>query len=186
MELSWLIFALVMAANTLYVGAVMMAQALDKSLPARHSIISGTNQKFLYVQDFWTMTYGDLFGIPLITNAFVHLAVRDAANLLWLLLVAALSAAIFAKICLGKSHKPDYGFPQTGKISFAGILHLFYFGMGIGAVVACLWSLFEGRLTGLVLWLAVLGAAAYAVCFAAELRSGNLDPLKRIETDQKK
>ena len=87
MEFSWLIFVSVAVFNFLCIGAILVAQALDKSLPPRNSAIPGTRQdpddpksppqKFLYIQDFWTMTWGDGIGVLLIVNAFVHLAVKD-------------------------------------------------------------------------------------------------------------
>ena len=160
---------------------MLLAQTLDKSLPARNSVIPATSQKFLYIQDFWTMTWGDAVGVPLIVNAFVHLAVKDITNVWWCLPVSLASALIFLKMCLGKNHKPDYGFPDIGKISLAGILHLFYFGAGIGASVMCVWNLCTGELTGWVLCVALAGGVFYIACFFAEIRSGNFDPLKKVE-----
>jgi len=181
-EFSWLIFVLVMVVNIVCIGVMLLAQAVDKSLSARHSVIKGTNQKFLYIQDFYTMTYGDLVGVPLIVVAFVHLAVQDITYVWWGLPVVVVSVPGFLKMCLGKDHKPDYGFPDIGKISFAGILHLFYFGAGIGASVMCVWGLIAGNLTGAVLWVALGGGAFYVGCFIAEIKSGNFDPLKRVES----
>lgn len=181
MEFSWLIFVLVMVTNIACISVMLLAQAVDKNLPARHSIIKGTNQKFLHIQDFYTMTYGDLIGVPLIVVAFVHLAVQDITNLWWGLPIVLVSGLGFLKMCLGKNHKPDYGFPDIGKVSFAGILHLFYFGAGIGASAMCVWNLIAGDLRGPVMWVALAGGAFYFACFILEVRSGNFDPLKRVE-----
>ncbi len=181
MDFSWLIFVAVMVINDLWMGAIFLAAQLDKSLPTWYSIIPGTNQKFLPPKGFWTMTYGDLIGVPLIVNAFVHLAMQDIANLWWGLPIAMVSTGIFAKMCLGENHKPDYGFPDIGKISLAGILHLPYFGVGIGASAMSVWSIFTGELTGPVLWVALAGGAIYIACFVAEIKFGNFDQIKRTE-----
>lgn len=195
MEFSWLIFVVVCLTNALCMGAMLVAQALDKNLPPRRSVIPGTRwtekdeegnskehwQEFLYIQDFWTMTWGDGIGVLLIANAFVHLVVKDITNLWWGLPIVVVSGLGFLKMCLGKDHKPDYGFPDIGKVSFAGILHLFYFGAGIAASVMCVWNLITGDLRGPVMWVALAGGAFYIGCFVLEIKSGNFDPIKILE-----
>ena len=184
MEFSWLIFVSVVIANFLCIGVMLLAQALDKSLPTRNSIIPGTNQKFLYIQDFWTMVYGDMFGVSLITTAFVHLAVNEYVNLWqWITLVTitVVSAIGFMKMCLGKDHKPDYGFPEIGKISTAGVLHLPYFGVGIAVSAVTTWNLVAANLwKEPTMWVGLAGGAWYITCFILEIKSGNFDPLKRV------
>lgn len=160
--------------------AMHVAQIADTDLPTRHSIIPGTNQKFIYMEDFYTFIWGDMFGVPLIINAFVHLVNKDISNLWWGLPIMLVSALLFLKMCLGKDHKPDFGFPDIGKISLAGILHLFYFGIAIGASVMCIWNLCTGKLTGTTLWVALGGGVFYTGCFILEIKSGNFDPLKRV------
>lgn len=78
-------------------------------------------------------------------------------------------------MCLSKDYKPDWGFPEIGKISAGGLLHLPYFGF---SVVAGVWCLGLFRFPGTVLWTYLAGAVLYAVCFALEIKSGNFDPLK--------
>ncbi len=178
-----LILAVVLAINTVGVISILLAQDTDANLPVRHSLIPGTNQKFLYIQDFWTMTWGDLYGVPLFVNAFVHLVKREIIYLWWAIPIGAVVTLGFLVMCLGKNHKPDYGFPATGKISLAGKLHLFYFGMGWGAGLVALWSLF---VTGdspldIIAWVGLAGAGFYLACFGAEFASGNFDQLKKLE-----
>jgi len=176
-EFSWLIFASVMVANVACIGVMLLAQAVDRNLPSRNSFIPMTKQRFLYIQDFWTMTWGDGIGVLLITNAFVHLAVKDITNLWWSLPIVVVSGLGFLKMCLGNAHKPDYGFPDRDKVSFAGILHLFYFGVGIAASVMCVWNLITGDLRGPVMWTALVGGVFYILCFIMEMKSGNFDQL---------
>jgi len=178
MEFSWSILGLVLFGNTLFCAITIFAQDMERNLPVRHSLIPGTRQKFLYLQDFWTMTLGDWIAIPLIFNAFVHLAVKDISNFWWSTPFMVISATAFFKMCMGKNHKPDYGFPDIGIISTAGILHLFYFGVAVGGSVICIWNLCIGELSGPVMWTALAGAIFYIGCFVLEVRSGNFDPLK--------
>ena len=119
--------------------------------------------------------------VPLIINAFVHLVARDAANFWWGLIFALIGSVIFLMICLKKDHKPDLGFPKTGKISLNGMLHLPYFGIGIGASIICLWNLFTGYLYGPVMLIAFMGGVFYLICYVAEIKSGNFALLKKIK-----
>lgn len=163
--------------NALCMGVILLAQVLDKSLPPRHSLIPGTNQKFLYIEDFWTMTYGDFLAIPCIVNAYAHLVAEDATNPWWGVLIMGVGALAFLVMCLGKKHKPDYGFPDIGKISYAGVLHLFYFGAGVAASIISVWHIFTGDLTGTPLWVGLCGGVIYMICFFRDIIDGNFNPV---------
>jgi predicted small integral membrane protein len=184
MEISWQILVFVAIFNSAWIGLMFFAQQLDKSLPPRLSIIPGTNQKFLYIQDFWTMTVGDFIGVALINTAFAHLAVNGCLGVWhWLIfsVLVAVLAIQFGRMCMSQDHKPDYGFPDIGNISSAGILHLPYFGNGVAAGAFCLWFIITGDLRGPVMYIGLGGGALYALCIVAEIKSGNFDPLKRIQ-----
>ncbi len=177
MELYWPVLVTVMVVNDLWVGTMILAQVFDKSLLPRHSLVPGTGEKVLHIVDFQTMTWGDLFGVPLIVNAFVHLAMQDIANLWWALPIIVVSGVAFAKACLGKYNTPNYGPPNFKNWSPSDMLHAVYFGTGIGATVVCLWNLFvTGDLpwTSPVTCVALIGAAFYGVCFAADKKAGKL------------
>lgn len=183
MQFSWLILSGVFVVNMLWLGLIFAAQQLDKKLPRRHLLIPWTSQKFLYMQDFWTMTWGDLIGVPLIWVAFIHLVVYRCLGIWhWLcfLALAVVVTAVFLKMCLSSKHKPDMGFPRLGKVSRIGIIHLPYFGFGVTSAIFCLWFIITGELRGPVLLVGFGGAAFYALCFLGDIKSGNLDPLKRI------
>ena len=183
MEWSWTILFWVVVANLLWIGVMFAAQQLDKSLPPRNSLIPGTDQKFLYLQDFWTMTWGDMVGVALSNTVFVHLAVDGRLGMWHWIIFAALVCGLmvqFANMCMGKKHKPDMGFPDIGKISTLGILHLPYYGIGVAAGVFCMWFILTGELRGPVLYVGLAGGAIYVACFVAEIKSGNFDSLKRI------
>ncbi len=183
MGISLVVLVVVFVVNLAYMELIRGSQALDTSLPTRRSIIPGTNQKFIYVQDFWTMTWGDGLGASLIATAFVHLVMSGYVDFRqWIVFVAiaGISSLIFLKLCLGKDHKPDYGFPEIGEISTAGILHLPYFGVGIAVSALCVWHILAGNMQDPFMWVGLTGGAIYITCFVADIQSGNFDPLKRI------
>ena len=183
MEFSWIILACVVVVNTLYILAMFVAQECDWSLPPHYTFIPGTNQRFLGLQNFHTMTWGDLLGIPLIVNAFVHLAVNGLISpWQWLvfLVIAIVDAWGFRKMCVGPNHKPDMGFPETGKVSWIGFIHLPYHGVGVAMSVLAIWHIITGDLRGPVLYVALAGGVIYIASFVADIRAGNFDPLRRV------
>ena len=176
-EFSWTILWCVIAGNTAYMAAMFVVQQLDESLPPRHSLIKGTNRRFLHMQDWWTGWWGDWLAVPLIINAFVHVAINNmATNLLAVAMLGTALAGGFLWMCLGENHEVDQGFPEPGKISVNGILHLPYFGLGWASGLICLWSIFMGELSGPVLWLGLVGGAFYLLCAIADLIAGHFDP----------
>jgi len=180
-EFSWTVLLVVFAANAGYMAFMYFLQAVDWSLPPRHSVIPGTAQKFIYMQDFHTCSWGDFFAIPLIANAFVLLAMGGYFRE-WLVfsIIVVADGAGFWKMCLGKDHKPDQGYPKAGKISWNGFSHLPYHGVGVAMSLFTIWHAFAGELRGPVLYLALAGGVIYIASFITDIKSGNFDPLKRI------
>ena len=184
MDFSWKILVFVEVTNLFCIEAMFLAQQLDKSLPPRYSLIPGTKQKFLYMQDWYTMKYGDVIAVPLIANVFVHLAVYGRINFVqWGIFVVLFLILTVTGIsmCLTAEHKPDQGFPSTGKVSIQGWLHMPYFGVGWSMGTISLINLPFGHVTGPVLWLGVFGGVFYLACLFAEFKSGNFDPLKKVD-----
>jgi hypothetical protein len=183
MQLQWHLLGIAFSVNTAWIVIMWLAQALDTSLPPRHSIIPGTTQKFLYMQDLWTL-WGDLIGVPLIATAFAHVVENQHMSLYYWVacgLICVLSIVIFLGICLASNHKPDMGFPDIGTISWNGRLHLPYFGLGIAVAAICLWQwVITGNLRGTPMWLGIIGGIVYLTFFIIEVRSGNFDPLDPI------
>lgn len=183
MDFSWEILLGVFIVNSVWIGAMFVAQELDLSLPPWRTKIPGTNQKFLHIQDFWTMTLGDNIGVPLINTAFAHLAAYGYLGAWHWVAFGVLVIAFmvqFAKMCMGPNHKPDMGFPAAGKISWVGIIHLPYYGTGMAAGAFCVWFIWTEVLRGPVLYVGLAGAVVYTLSFIAEIKSGNFDPLKRV------
>lgn len=183
MEFSWQILIAVFLVNLLWIGVMFAIQELDESLPLHYCFIPGTNQRFLHMQDFHTMTWGDLIGIPLIANMFVHLAMNGfvgSGQWLAFFIIAIVDAVGFRKMCLGKNHKPDMGFPEIGKVSWTGFAHLPYHGVCVAMTVLSVWHIALGNLRGPVLYVGLAGGVLYLASFIADIRSGNFDPLKRV------
>lgn len=173
--------------NLAWVVIMMLGQKFDQGfwpLPARGSIIPGTNQRFIYAQDFWVMTWGDMLALSLVAVAFGQLAAMGAISLnqyCVLVIIASIDAVLFAKMCLASSHKPDQGYPKPGQISFNGLLHLPYHGLFVGISVVTLYHLlWTGMLRGIPMWIGLAGAAIYIAAFIADIKAGNFDPIKRI------
>ena len=173
------------SANLFWCGIMFMAQGFDLikgSLQKRHSMIDRTWQRFLYAQDFAVMTWGDSIGLSLVNATFCYLMATGAISLAqWLAIVVItiVDAIGFALMCLSKNHKPDYGYPAMGKISFAGALHLPYHGINAAMAIICLYHwLWTGMIRGLPMWIGLTGTAVYIAALVIDIMRGNFDPLK--------
>lgn len=169
--------------NFSYICLMYLAQIEDRNLPDQHSVIPGTEQRFLYMEDFYTMTYGDIVGVFLIAVVFCHLIESHyiTANQ-WIIfaVVAVVSAGCFLNMCMAINHKPDQGFPDIGQISRHGLVHLPYFGVAI-AMSALSWSHFLlGNIRGSLMWMGLFGGTEYLVCVAMDIAAGNFNLLLRI------
>ena len=182
MEFSWWIFAVILTVNCFYMGLMYLLQELDRNLSSRHSTIPGTKQKFLYMQDFYTMIWGDFIAVPLIVNAFVHLALHGLSLAEWVLFftVIVVDAFGFLWLCTRSSHKPDQGFPEVGKVSWHGLAHLPYHGVVVAISIILIWHIFIDNLHGSILYTSLMGGVLYIVSFIADIISGNFDRLKKF------
>jgi hypothetical protein len=187
--MNWNIFLLALVVNTVLCYLQFLAERVDMAngkILARHAIIPNTNQKFLYWEDFYMQTYGDLLGLVWVMNAFFQLvAAGKINNVMWFIfaLFAVLGVFFTLKTCLAKNHKPDWGYPEIGKISLGGISHLPYFGIQLGMGVVCLIKAFTGELTGLVLISAIGGGIIIVIMAILDWKTGHFDPLIKIKTD---
>lgn len=182
MEFSWTISAEVIAVNLLCIGLMIGTQYVIK-LPPRNSIIPGTNQFFLYWQDFYCQFVGDTLGLVLIQLAFAHI-VNQGINyplpfLITFAVVAATDAVFFTQMCLSDKHKPDYGFPVPGKISLSGRLHSVYHGVNVAIIVAMVYFGVVGQAPLWTIIVAAFGLAIWIGGVIADAKSGNFNPLKK-------
>jgi len=186
MHFSWKILVIAELVNLFCVGLMFWAQWIDKGLPTRGSTITGTHQKFLYMQDFYHCTWGNLIGVPLIICAFGHLMANGFLNWWqWMLicLLAILSAIRYLQSGLSENHKPDQGYPCTGEISLYGLYYLLYFGVCIAMSTTVICYAFVKSFQVTVHYLAAFGLIQYVVCYTADIMTGHFDLL---ETEQKK
>ncbi len=193
MAFSWQILAAVYVVNFLAMGIMFALQQLDKKLPPRGSIIPGTRQKFLYIQDWNTMLWGDTIAVPLVLSTFVHLAMNDlVAQWQWAFLVLfsnILSVFFIGRVCWNNDHKPDYGTYDNHQ-SWAGVIHATYFGICVavsgitfGNVVL---AIINEKISVEVLGAGLLGATIYAVSWICDYVAGNFKPLKKLEQEETK
>ncbi len=189
--MNWNVFLIVLVINTALCLLQLLAERIDVArgtIPSRHSLIPGTSQKFLYWEDFYMQTYGDLLGLVWVMNGFAQLLVAGKISyFMWFVfaLFAILGAYMALKSCLSKEHKPDWGYPEIGKISLGGISHVPYFGIQLAMGVVCLIKAFTGDLNGLPLITTIGGVVIIIAMAIMDWKSGHFDPLVRIETDQK-
>lgn len=183
MEINWILVIVCFLVNTCCLSGQFGLQYLDLShqkIQRRGTLIPGTNQCFLYMQDFATNSWGDLLGLSLIQTGFAHLWVTGCLSLLeWteLVLVATITSGIFLYVCLQTHHKPDSGFPEIGKISSSGKWHIPYFGINAGIAAVDIHLLF-GPLRGSAMWLSLAGGAIYVVAIACDIAHGNFASLQ--------
>jgi hypothetical protein len=186
--MNWLILVIVIFINSLFCIFQYTIQQIDKSkgrIPARNSIIPGTNQKFLYWQDFYNQTYGDFFGLVWIMNAFSQLLVKgQISKFEWLIFIflAIGSASAFLLMNLRLSHKPDWGYPLKGEVSWGGLSHLPYFGSLFAMAAICFVKIASGEINGILLWTVVVSILIYTTTTILDIKSGNFDPIKKIRS----
>lgn len=184
MEINWYIAIawFLVNAGCLYVQYQLQYLDLANGRIQKHdSVIPGTTQRFLYMQDFATNSWGDLFGLSLVQVGFIHLCLaRHVTLVYWIELgfIAILSMYLFRHMCLGSQHKPDSGFPKTGEISSSGMWHLPYFGINAGIAVVDTTMILTGPLRGPVMWLSLAGGAIYIAAIIYDVARGNFAQLQ--------
>jgi hypothetical protein len=176
-----------LAGNMVYVILMLLLQwegVVAGNIPKRLSLIPHTNQKFLHNQDFWTMTLGDIVAVPLILNAFFHVAPESLWSW-WVVIPLGLAlTAVFILAGLGKGHKPDASFPSIGRASVMGMVHAPYFGFGWAMALFCLWQICWGELRGPVMWIGLTGGALYIATIVLDWLWGNFEPYRPLPLDQ--
>lgn len=184
--MNWDYFILVFVVNSslcLFQYLIQEIDFLRKKIPPRNSIIPGTSQKFLYWQDFYNQTYGDFLGLIWIMNGFVQLVISgQISDTDWFIFIitAVISILIFLFINLQKNHKPDWGYPSEGKVSWGGLSHLPYFGLLFGMSVICLIKIINGEVKTLLLLTILGGFTIYAITTILDIKSGHFNPLRKL------
>lgn len=179
------LFLIVIAINTSLCLLQYLFQLIDlknNKIAPRHSLITGTNQKFLYWQDFYMQTYGDFLGLVWIMNAFAHLLIAGKIfQSDWIIFVPVFFLGIILTLnsCLSRDHKPDWGFPEVRKISVGGISHLPYFGLNSAMAVICFIKMVSGQLTGILMWTYLFGGALIMLMAIADYKAGHFEGLKK-------
>ena len=146
--LLFLIGLVPVGASHLLMRYVQRKEAKQGIIPPKGSMIPGTWQEHLRLEQFHSMTWGDLVGLSAVWGASIwtlylcwdaggpEIAIRIGGAII------GLGAGIsFHKMCLKPDHKPDYGFPVAGKASLAGTVHSVFFGLSFAVGSAGLASL---------------------------------------------
>lgn len=181
--MNWMIFLTAMAVNLLLclLQSYLQEKDVKRGLIApRHSLIPGTNQKFLHWQDFYTQVYGDIMGLPFVMNGFMMIF---PALTRWELLAFALSGLLsmvaFFVPRLAKDHKPSWGEPTAGHISTGGYVHSFYFSLLSAMAIICLWVMINGGMTKPIFVSTLVGMVIWALTCILDIATGHFEPLKK-------
>jgi len=84
-------------------------------------------------------------------------------------------------VCLHPSHKPDWGFPERGKISWGGATHTFYFGIYASMFLILLAPLIVGYIQGTDLYVFLTGCIGYAITWTTDGARGYFQPYTKIK-----
>ena len=161
----------------------MQQEEIRAGMIQRHGTkVAGTNQQFLHWQDFYCQRYGNTIGLTILSVGFCHLVLYGFVSpVQWAVFIgiAAIDAIGFTLMCLGKNHKPDWGFPEIGQASWSGLFHSIYHGFSIAMAALCLWHwLITGNFHGPVLWLTLAGGIFYLITDLADIKAGHFNPIK--------
>ena len=176
-------------ANLLFIGGMWRTQNWESRsgrIPQRvpHDSKNPTGS-FLYLQDFWTSTLGDLLGLSLVDYGVVVL-LQDLWPLPFLGIEACAAVGfmgtwVFLWKCLTPRHKPDAGYPAAGKMSATGTVHLLYY--WIQVTISCIGLWIIGlMLLGQTPWtlpafLGLGGATFFFATFLWDVRTGRFASL---------
>lgn len=165
-------------------------------IPPRWSTIIGTAQRFLYMQDFHTMTWGDLVGLSMVWSASLtgassgwsnSRALTGAMVILLGATIGLMAGMLFHQMCLRPDHKPDYGFPSPGKSSTAGLVHSVFFGLSfwVGTTGLLFFIMFWKEIqlhynATLLAWVYAVGFIIWLAAGLADLRAKKFEPLRLL------
>ncbi len=191
MEFSFPLTLTVIFLNLAVIAINFLIQQLELAkgkIAERGSIIPGTRQEFLHWQDFHAQRIGDTVFLNGMFIAFWHLLLFAPGaitffNTVVFVIIFCVDSSLFSKMCTkDKRHKPDWGFPKAGKVSWGGTFHSFYHGFGVAVATFCLWHYFyTDLLSGFPAFLFWVGVAGYVACFVADIRAGHFAKLKLEE-----
>lgn len=136
--------------------------------------------EILYLEDYLFFRRGDKWFLSIMDFAVAFVLVEGWPLSAWVVVLCLVGGvawtALWHRIYLGKSHRPDSAYPFTGVVSLLGRIHLLYFGaqytlgfMGIGMVV--LMALGE-RQWSPVVFPGLLAVGGYFVTFFSDYMAG--------------
>ncbi|NQT50213.1 UbiA family prenyltransferase [Candidatus Kuenenbacteria bacterium] len=149
-------------------------------IPARGSAIHGTNQKFNHWQDGHCQTWGDMVGLGLVVSGFAHLAWYGRIELgEWAIFLSLLVFGAWSWYRVGthQKYKPNWSFPEPGKVSLGGKVHLAYFGVSVAVSSICLLHALSGNIEKTSIYLIVAGYLVFLSAVLVDVILGHKNPL---------
>ncbi len=138
-------------------------------------------ENFLYTLDFYSVFLGDLVGLSFIDFGMGMIFIENTPSIYVITGAGILSvfvAMILNRDWMGPTHQPSSSYPEAGKISFIGVLHLIYLFIQIGVAAVACYVLIAGTGFSLPKMAILAGAVIYGIAFMADLFSGRYKHLK--------
>lgn len=174
---------LIILANTALCFAQFGAEKIDQKrgkIPLRHSLIPGTKEKFLHWEDYYSSTYGDLLGMPLVIYGFYQLIPHlSSYELISFGPLCIVSNIFYLAPRLLSVRRISWGEPAIGKISLGGYVHSFYFALLLSMLMMCFYGALTHKITSPTTWMVVLGISIWGAFFMADIRSGHFKDSKQ-------
>lgn len=143
-------------------------EVLYHKIPAR-------SPGFRHFQEWHTTTLGDWVGLSLLNFALGYTIAMQGVE--WTIFLLALAVGVWgAQIAHTQfssvRHVPDAGYPQPGRISFSGRLHIGYFFLQSATAAYLLLLALGGALHGLALGASLIGGAIYLFSYGFDYNKG--------------
>jgi len=180
------IFIIGVVFNLIFCAVIYLVQQGEEEWGAilSHGFkIPETNQIFLHWQDFYCQKFGCTIGLSITTGMFTNLIMQLHLSFVIVacfILVFLVDIKIFNHICLGKRHKPDWGYPRIGRISIGGRVHLVYHGLNIAMLGLLVFVMIVGNLNGWPMWLTLISLVIYVITNVIDIKKGHFDQLKLL------
>ena len=188
---------IVAAAGALFNLFLWTSMFLVQMWESKAGKIQKKSKDFFYMESFHSHGWGDVFGITLMdagaTVVIVHGWNLEMAGSSIVCFLFGLGAAVaYVALCFREGHKPDAGYPEVGKISLQGVVHLMYIAFqvflgSLGVYIFAFSALKSGAFQEVLGYaiLSVVGFLIWAVAVGFDVKQGHFAPLPKEKQKNK-